>query len=172
MGYFKTGLTRDQLTAEYRRLAKQYHPDICKDANATEIMTAINAEYDRYFVAIQKKTVGVDWDDIFERYAAARRTREAVLRFMNFDKQKGSGWFTLRKTYNLFWGSTTIKFVSDGSDSWENFHGGFALTQMIEPALACSDRMLRRIPAKIECPTKQDMYFAMYGQAKTDTPGT
>ena len=168
MKYFRQGLTKEELTAEYRRLAKQYHPDVCKDANATEIMTAINAEYDTYFVTIQKESVGIDWDDLFARYAEARKTREAVLRFMNFDKQQGSGWFTIQKIYNLFWGSTTIKYVSDGTDSWDNFHGGFALTQELTPAFGEVNRSLHRIPAKIECPTLQDMYFAMYGQAKTD----
>lgn len=168
MAYFRQGLTKEELTTEYRRLAKQYHPDICKDANATEIMTAINEEYDQYFITIQKTSVGVDWDDLFARYTEARRSREAVLRFMNFDKQQGSGWFTLQKIFGIFRGYTTEKYVSDSSDTWEDFHGGFALTQDVTQPGGWVNRSLRRIPAKIECPTMQDMYFAMYGQARSD----
>ena len=43
--YFK-GQTIEELKKEYKTLCKQYHPDICKQENATEIMQEINAEYE------------------------------------------------------------------------------------------------------------------------------
>lgn len=48
MKYFSAGLTKDGLYAEYKKLAKRYHPDVCREENATEIMQEINAEYDSY----------------------------------------------------------------------------------------------------------------------------
>ena len=43
--YFK-GQTIEELKKEYKTLCKKYHPDICKQENATEIMQEINSEYD------------------------------------------------------------------------------------------------------------------------------
>ena len=43
--YFK-GQTIEELKKEYKTLCKKYHPDICKQENATEIMQEINAEYE------------------------------------------------------------------------------------------------------------------------------
>ena len=43
--YFK-GQTIEELKKEYKTLCKKYHPDICKQENATEIMQEINSEYE------------------------------------------------------------------------------------------------------------------------------
>ena len=44
------GITRnanpDQIKKAYRKLARKYHPDISKEANAEENMKAINVAYD------------------------------------------------------------------------------------------------------------------------------
>ena len=44
------GITRnaspDQIKKAYRKLARKYHPDISKEANAEENMQAINVAYD------------------------------------------------------------------------------------------------------------------------------
>lgn len=44
MKYFANIKTLDELKAQYRRLAMQYHPD---RGGSTEIMQQINAEYER-----------------------------------------------------------------------------------------------------------------------------
>lgn len=47
--YFKDVTTLEELKKQYRQLAKKYHPDISKIENATEIMKAINKEYETLF---------------------------------------------------------------------------------------------------------------------------
>ena len=168
MKYFTEGLTKEELHKEYKTLVKKYHPDRNPGADAHSIMSEINKEYDEYFVSIQKKNFGFDWEDLSTRYTEARKSRETTLRFMSFDKQRGSGWFTLQKEYSPFYGSTTVKYVSDGSESWDNFHGGFALTQELTPAFGEVNHSLRRVPAKIECPSVQDMYFGSLGVSRTE----
>ena len=49
MKYFKDCKTLEDLKREYKRLALLFHPDICKDENATETMKAINNSYDELF---------------------------------------------------------------------------------------------------------------------------
>lgn len=165
MKYFKSGLSKDELLAEYRVLVKKYHPDICKLQNATEVMQEINEEYDNYFVAIQKTLFGFDWNDLFHRYEEARKSRQFVLRFMLFNKMDGSGWFCKQRRRGIF-DVYECTCVSDDSLSWKNFHGGFALTVDGEGMFNFRGRLARpltRVPARIECPTLQDMYFAMQG---------
>lgn len=53
MKYFKDCKTLEDLKKEYKKLAMKFHPDICKDENATEIMQAINNEYDQLFIRLK-----------------------------------------------------------------------------------------------------------------------
>ena len=164
--YFKAGLSKDELTLEYRRLAKQYHPDVCKEPNANEIMQKINIEYDNYFVSIQKDFVGFDWDDLFRQYREARRTRETILGYMRRDRDTGR-WFTfLPEDYWVSYHLYYEKSLSDDGESWKNFHGGFALVQE-NPRQPDGLRTVKRIPARIETPSLADLYFAQLGGATT-----
>lgn len=52
MRYFKNINTLEDLKKEYRNLAKMYHPDLNKE-DTTEIMKAINKEYDELFARVK-----------------------------------------------------------------------------------------------------------------------
>lgn len=51
--WFLNVKTIDELKKVYRKLAMQYHPDICKLNNAEENMKQINAEYEKMFIYLQ-----------------------------------------------------------------------------------------------------------------------
>lgn len=169
MKYFKEGLNSDELKCEYRKLAKKYHPDL-NNEDTTEIMKAINNEYDNYFTAIRYNEIGYNPDDIRESYERARKERETILVFLRRDKKEGGqNWFT-----NNRYG----KIISDGSESWKGFHGGFSvieLTRTVEGERSFVDIMFgeysnikeqkaRRIPMSITFPTYAEMYFGLkYG---------
>lgn len=42
----KITATKDEIKTAYKNLAKKYHPDICKEKNAVEMMKKINNAYD------------------------------------------------------------------------------------------------------------------------------
>lgn len=56
INYFKNIQSLEQLKKEYRTLAKQYHPDISQDPQATEIMKDINIQYDQLFKELQSSS--------------------------------------------------------------------------------------------------------------------
>lgn len=169
MKYFKEGLTSEELKHEYKKLAKKYHPDLNSE-DTTEIMKAINQEYDTYFTVIRYNEIGYNPDDIKASYERARKERETILVFLRRDKKEGGkNWFT-----NNRYG----KVISDGSESWKDFHGGFSiveLTRTVEGERSFVDIMFgeysnvkeqkaRRIPISITCPTYAEMYFGLqYG---------
>jgi DnaJ-class molecular chaperone len=47
--YFVSVSTIEELKKEYKRLAKQYHPDLNRDTDTTKIMQDINNEYEQLF---------------------------------------------------------------------------------------------------------------------------
>lgn len=162
MSYFKAGLTKEELIKEYKALAKKYHPDLNPgDSSAEETMKAINAEYDEYFVRIQKNAIGVDWDDLMHQYKYAESSREAILLFLRYDKMDNGGWFTTRRGT---WGYPE-KLKSNDDMSWARFRGGFKLVEEGHYDGEHDCFRLSPVPARIECPTIQDMYFAMKGQS-------
>lgn len=170
MKYFKEGLSSEELKREYRKLAKQYHPDLNKQQDTTDIMKAINQEYDTYFTSIRYCEIGYNPDDIKASYERARKERETILVFLRRDKKEGGkNWFT-----NNRYG----KIVSDDSESWKGFHGGFSvveLTRVVEGERSFVDIMFneysnvkeqkaRRIPMNITFPSYAEMYFGLqYG---------
>lgn len=46
--YFKDCQTIEEAKASYKELAMKFHPDRCKDPNATRIMQEINNEFERF----------------------------------------------------------------------------------------------------------------------------
>ena len=162
--WFESGLTKDQLSAEYKKLVKQWHPDVNQDniEEATAKMQEINAEYDDYFVKLSYNETGYNADDLFDLYRRAREERKIVLVFLKRDKQTG-GWFS----FNQYG-----KICTDDSETWKNFHGGFALCQLkadVETHYGpfswreseyVSNQQISKLLSNIETPTYGDMYFA------------
>lgn len=54
MKHFQNIKTLEELKSAYKKLAFKYHPDICHEPNATEIMQEINNEYDQMFAMVNR----------------------------------------------------------------------------------------------------------------------
>lgn len=162
MKWFREGLSKDELTQEYKSLAKKYHPDINKDPSSTRCMQEINAEYDQYFVTMHSIETGYNADNIWDIYRRAKETREIILAFFRRDKQKGSGFFAFNRHG---------KISSDDSESWNGFRGGFAVCQLEQTRESflftevVTDQKVKRLSYPIEFPTCAEMYFGLqYGE--------
>lgn len=79
MKYFKNVNSVEQLKKQYRNLAKQYHPDLNKDKDATRIMQAINKEYEELFERYKNVHENADG----ETYTAKESTTEHSSDFIN-----------------------------------------------------------------------------------------
>lgn len=65
-------LSIDERQAEYRQLAKTWHPDICRQVNAKEVFAHIAALYDR----AEKKRSNKTWDEPGEKVEDERPGRK------------------------------------------------------------------------------------------------
>lgn len=161
--------SKEDLTKEYKKLARKWHPDVCKDRHAVEVMQQINAEYDEIFSNIQLGITGYDADEIKKSYDEAKSMREMVFIYMRKDKLNEGKWFGMTK-YG--------KVISDDSNEWKSFKGGFALvglkiSRTLKPDYGMFwtstdrwhhellDEHVKKLNAKIEVPTYADLYFAM-----------
>ena len=170
MAWFESGLNKDQLSVAYKKLVKKWHPDVNQDniEEATAKMKEINAEYDNYFVKISYHETDYNADDLFDIYKRAREQRKIVLAFLKRDKKSGTkGWYA----FNQYG-----KITADDGNTWENFHGGFALCELkadveryYDHSMYClwfgektrvTNQEVTRLQALIETPTYGDMYFA------------
>lgn len=59
MKYFENIKTLEELKKQYKKLAKQYHPDL-NNGTTNDIMKEINAEYDRLFELVKNKHTTAD----------------------------------------------------------------------------------------------------------------
>lgn len=80
--HFKAVKNHQELKSEYKRLAKQYHPDLNKDKDTTATMQEINAEYD-YMVNHLKET---NKDDKYAKYHTVNDGyKEIINAIIHFD---------------------------------------------------------------------------------------
>ena len=79
MKYFKNVNSVEQLKKQYRNLAKKYHPDLNKDIDTTEVMKAVNAEYEQLFAKYKNIHENADG----ETYTARESTTEQSADFIN-----------------------------------------------------------------------------------------
>ena len=79
MTYFKNVNSVESLKRQYRALAKKYHPDINKDIDTTDIMKAINSEYEKLFARFKD----VHETESGETYTANESTTEKSEDFIN-----------------------------------------------------------------------------------------
>ena len=152
MSYFKPGLTKKELTEEYRRLAKLYHPDVCKDVNATEIMAEINAEYDECY----KQMHYIETKEHPDWYRSRYKSRRLDIRLGLFEYSENYQAYVLN-TYNHYYANIT----------YPDFNGGFAL---YVPTNSLHGLELLDIP--LTCPTYAEMYFSIDGVETTSLVST
>lgn len=83
MNYFHSVTTVEESKKMYRQLAKQYHPDINKDASATEIMAEINSEYEATMKRLEQSTTAT---------AAYKDMIDALIKFDDIDVEIIGTW--------------------------------------------------------------------------------
>lgn len=157
MKYFKPGLDKATLKAQYRELAKQYHPDLHQDkaAEYTIIMQQINDEYDNYFanIVVPFTTTTHQYEQAKQE---AKRYRERIILFMVRDKraQERGHFVGFRSFGNGYGGVFTSTYYSTG-DNWKDFRTGLALCEIDESDILGGT--VERIPAEFEMPNFKDI---------------
>ncbi|MCM1230147.1 MAG: DnaJ domain-containing protein [Ruminococcus flavefaciens] len=171
MEWFKPGLDRDQLKKEYRKLCKQYHPDVSDDPQASEKMQEINYQFDEYFT--HQARYEFAWASEARARQEARKTRVAILVRMYWDD--GFGHYTTRLEYEKhygyrsFWGWSSLPYAewivghavdAPGEYSWENFTGGLAYVAYEKDKWDKPDEVnLTRLPATITPASPEEVYW-------------
>lgn len=165
MKWFKEGLNADELKKAYRDLARQHHPDISKDPDATRIMQEINTEFDEYFT--RQTTAQYSWVKTASARYAAKATRKVIIRFLTRDKE--SKWLFVSSVHKaLSWSWLSIKFrvIADTrKPEWKDFTGGFAACEVNIPEytsfldLDSTTLDAKRVPAKITPATLEEIYW-------------
>jgi hypothetical protein len=162
MQYFRDGLDNEELRKEYKKLAKKYHPDICKDPNATEIMKEINHQFDEYFT--NQMTREYTWVDTAKAKAAAQKVRATLLVWLLRDKEAIDfpRWqCQVEKRASLFWWWREYAYIqayTTNDPSWKNFRGGLAYCSYGEPN-EFNEVYLKKLDAKLTPATDVEMYW-------------
>ena len=162
MGWFDKCSNIKERSAKYKTLAKKYHPDVSKEENADKIMKEINAEYDASYSAI----ILGKYDIINISNAYKQRKNKHInlkLAFFMKDKTREKGYFSyIFDTYKLFFFGNNVvkkKVITDDSDTWDDFKGGFAIISTeydYENDMYKAKRYKSIIP---KTPTYVDMYY-------------
>lgn len=79
--YFTHCTTAEELKAEYRRLAMQYHPDVTGDESTEPIMQQINAAYDDAWPRLKDRHESTREETAGEVYTASQSTGETPEEF-------------------------------------------------------------------------------------------
>lgn len=79
MKYFNNCKSIEDVKKLYKKLCKQYHPDLNKD-DTTEIMKQVNAEYETAFNRF--KNIHESADDNTKTYTSSKETSETAAEFM------------------------------------------------------------------------------------------
>lgn len=173
MQYFSDNLTEDELKTEYHKLAKKYHPDLCKDPDAVAIMAEINHQFDEYFT--NQKIREFAWVDLDVQRRKARAVRDTLLVYLlrgrncKTDVIPGE-WYTKveyrSRRYSYDWmfndyfdrNQYYIGVTPFDSDEWKDFRGGLAYCSYDQPDNEGIVR-LTRLPATITPATEEELYW-------------
>ena len=79
--YFAHCRTAEELKAEYKRLALQYHPDVTGDAATEPIMQQINAQYDDAWPRLKDRHESTHEETAGQVYTASQSTAETPEEF-------------------------------------------------------------------------------------------
>lgn len=160
MIWFKDDLNEDELKKEYRRLAKKYHPDLCKDPDAEEKMKEINEQFDNYYV--NQRIREFSWVDTYKAKRNAQKIRRTLLVWLRRDKENPGKFFAfVEERWAGFWfwdQGIKIKGVTNDSKDWDGFRGGLAYCGYgDEDDDGCVS--LSKLPAKITPASVEEVYF-------------
>lgn len=164
MEWFKPGLNAEQLKKEYRKLCRQYHPDVCKEPDAEEKMKEINFQFDEYYT--HQARAEFSWASAERAARQARKVRIAILVRMYWDKELGHYTTVIDDEFMPgFWLRYSTKVLGHGVDApgeytWEDFKGGLAYVTYEKNANEVIDEVnLKRLPAKIEPASPEEVYW-------------
>lgn len=163
MEWFRPGLDRDELKKEYRKLCKQYHPDLSKDPNATEYMKEINYQFDQYYVHQSKEEYS--WAHEERAARESRRVRMAILVRLYWNED--AGHYTTRIETDgewYLWGYRRLYNIGHavdipGENTWEGFKGGLAYVSFEKPISNFASIILKRLPAVIEPASPEEVFW-------------
>lgn len=160
MQWFRDDLDSEELKKEYRRLAKQYHPDVCKDPDAEEKMKEINHQFDQYFT--NQMTREFSWVDTAKAREKAQKVRATLLVYLLRDKENpGKFYCMVERHYTGWWfwrDLSQLKAITTDAKEWENFRGGFAYCSYDQPDENSTVR-LTKLPATISPASDEEMYW-------------
>lgn len=85
MKYFKNARTLEELKKQYKKLAKEFHPDL-NNGTTNEIMKAINAEYDELFERVKNFHVNAE-GEAYEKATTetSEEFKEIINSIINFN---------------------------------------------------------------------------------------
>lgn len=160
MQWFKDDLTSEELKKEYRRLAKQFHPDVCKDPDAEEKMKEINHQFDDYFT--NQMIRQYSWVDTAKARTQAQKVRATLLVYLLKDKQNPGKFFCMVERHYVGWwfwrDLSQLKAITTDAKEWENFRGGFAYCSYDQPD-EYGEVRLTKLPATLSPATDLEMYW-------------
>ncbi len=163
MNWFDDCFNIGDLNTKYKNLVKKYHPDVSKEENALEIMKEINNQYDELYSSIINGKF--NFTSIINSYKENRmKPIKYILAFFIKDKERGSGYFAyILENRNLIFNSIfsreyKVKIITDDSDTWKEFKGGFAVVS-IEYDVDCDIYKAKNSGIKPMTPDYIDMYY-------------
>lgn len=170
MEWFKAGLDEEQLKKEYKKLARQYHPDVSKDPDALVKMQEINYQFDQYY--IHQKQFAFAWAGEARARQAAEKVRKATLVRMYWDKELEHYTTRLEYKYNpghSMWGWYNPGYATyitghavdaPGEYTWENFKGGLAYVGYERNRGEYVEEVnIKRLPATITPASPEEIYW-------------
>jgi curved DNA-binding protein CbpA len=123
VNYFKNVSNIEELKVEYRRLAKQYHPDMSKSVDTTKIFVEIVAQYDKLFALLkdikskdaEKHEVNSDFKTVIDK----------LIKFSDINVEIVGYWVWVSgNTYNHRQDMTEIGLKWSGSNKKWYWHEG------------------------------------------------
>jgi hypothetical protein len=79
---------QDEIKAAYRRMARQWHPDICKEPDATERFQLINTAYETLSNPQKKKLYDVGQDMVNKTAGSSSAKNRIKYRYRDYDTYK------------------------------------------------------------------------------------
>lgn len=159
MKWFKEGMDENALKKEYRRLAKQYHPDVSGDDGET--FKEIGKEFNEYFTR-EKIKDDFSWVKPWTSENPFPNTETRVL-YLRRDRENPGRFFTILEYYRGYWGASPniTKGITDDSEDWKGFRGGLAYCEYeaLDRIYDYETVSLKKRPAKLTPASLNEIYW-------------